>query len=61
MKKVSLLFSVRLMVFTAMLCAVGHLHAQTVTINPATGNLIAAVTQEQEAGFSRGYSSLWMH
>ncbi len=36
-------------------------NAQNVTIEPSTGNLVAALTYEGETGFAVGLSSLWRH
>lgn len=40
--------------------------AQSVTISPSTGNLVAALSNDQsssytEVGFARGWSALWRH
>ena len=35
--------------------------AQTVTVSPTTGKLVAASTYEGEVGFENGWSSLWRH
>ena len=35
--------------------------AQDVTISPSTGSLMAALTQEGEAGSAQGWSSTWKH
>ena len=35
--------------------------AQSVTVEPTTGKLIAAKTGGSEAGFARGWSSMWRH
>ena len=37
------------------------LGAQNVTISPSTGNLVAAVTEDQEVGFGGGWSAMWRH
>lgn len=34
---------------------------QNVTISPSSGNLIAALTYENEVGFENGWSALWRH
>lgn len=44
-----------------LLCLYGHTQAQNVTISPKTGNLMAALTEDNEIGFERGWSSLWRH
>ncbi len=36
-------------------------YGQNVTISPSSGNLIAALTYDNEAGFERGWSALWRH
>ena len=36
-------------------------YAQNVTISPSSGNLIAALTYENEVGFQNGWSALWRH
>ena len=36
-------------------------YGQNVTIEPSTGNLVAALTYEGESGFSAGLNSLWRH
>ena len=35
--------------------------AQTVTVSPSTGNLVAAATGGNELGFQYGWSSVWKH
>ena len=35
--------------------------AQSVTVEPSTGNLIAALTSGTEAGFENGWSAMWRH
>jgi hypothetical protein len=35
--------------------------AQSVTVDPTTGKLIAAKTYEQEVGFENGWSAMWRH
>ena len=35
--------------------------AQTVTVSPTTGNLVAAATGGNEVGFQNGWSSVWKH
>lgn len=35
--------------------------AQTVTVSPTTGNLVAAATGGNELGFQNGWSSVWKH
>lgn len=35
--------------------------AQTVTVSPSTGNLVAAATGGNEVGFQNGWSSVWKH
>ena len=35
--------------------------AQNVTISPTTGNLVAALTGQNETGFAAGWSSMWRH
>jgi hypothetical protein len=37
------------------------LRAQNVTISPKTGKLIAASSTNDEVGFERGFSSMWLH
>ncbi|KJJ86672.1 hypothetical protein M573_119037 [Prevotella intermedia ZT] len=44
-----------------LLCLYGHTQAQNVTISPKTGKLMAALTEDNEIGFERGWSSLWRH
>ncbi len=44
-----------------LLCLYGHTQAQNVTISPKTGKLMAALTENNEIGFERGWSSLWRH
>lgn len=44
-----------------LLCLYGHTQAQNVTISPKTGKLMAALTEANEIGFERGWSSLWRH
>ncbi len=44
-----------------LLCLYGHTQAQNVTISPKTGNLMAALTEDEELGFQDGWSSLWRH
>lgn len=44
-----------------LLCLYGHTQAQNVTISPKTGKLMAALTENNEVGFERGWSSLWRH
>ena len=36
-------------------------YGQNVTISPSSGNLIAALTYENEVGFQNGWSALWRH
>ncbi|MGN0215738.1 MAG: hypothetical protein ACI4BG_04255, partial [Prevotella sp.] len=36
-------------------------YGQNVTISPSSGNLIAALTYEDEVGFQNGWSALWRH
>ena len=36
-------------------------YGQDVTISPASGHLIAALTYENEVGFENGWSALWRH
>lgn len=35
--------------------------AQSVTVSPSTGNLVAALTGDNEAGFQMGMSAMWRH
>ena len=35
--------------------------AQSVTVDPSTGNLIAAKTYDTEVGFENGWSAMWRH
>lgn len=44
-----------------LLCLYGHTQAQNVTISPKTGKLMAALTEDNEIGFEKGWSSLWRH
>lgn len=44
-----------------LLCLYGHTQAQNVTISPKTGKLMAALTEDNEIGFQKGWSSLWRH
>lgn len=44
-----------------LLCLYGHTQAQNVTISPKTGKLMAALTEANEIGFEKGWSSLWRH
>lgn len=44
-----------------LLCLYGHTQAQNVTISPKTGKLMAALTEDNEVGFEKGWSSLWRH
>ncbi|PIK17636.1 hypothetical protein CTI16_00210 [Prevotella intermedia] len=44
-----------------LLCLYGYTQAQNVTISPKTGKLMAALTENNEIGFERGWSSLWRH
>lgn len=44
-----------------LLCLYGHTQAQNVTISPKTGKLMAALTENNEVGFEKGWSSLWRH
>ena len=37
------------------------LWAQNVVISPTTGKFVAALTDDDEVGFQRGWSSLWRH
>ena len=51
-------------VLTALLllvAGVGQTWAQSVTISPETGNLIAALTYANETGYENGWSALWRH
>lgn len=41
-----------------LLCLYGHTQAQNVTISPKTGKLMAALTEDNEIGFEKGWSSL---
>lgn len=36
-------------------------YGQNVTISPSSGNLIAAITYDNEVGFEKGWSALWRH
>ena len=36
-------------------------YGQNVTISPSSGNLISAVTYDNEVGFENGWSALWRH
>lgn len=46
---------------TAFLFAFAEANAQNVFVTPQTGKLIAALTSSTEAGFQRGWNSLWKH
>ena len=49
-------------ILTCLACLYGlSSYGQNVTISPSSGNLIAALTYDNEAGFERGWSALWRH
>ena len=56
MKKAKLFMMLALLVM-----GVSNVFAQNVTISPTTGNLVAALTGQNETGFAAGWSSMWRH
>ena len=56
MKKAKLFMMLALLVM-----GVSNLFAQNVTISPTSGNLVAALTTNQEVGFDKGWSAMWRH
>ena len=57
MKKLNLAW----MVLLAFLLSPLSLRAQSVTVDPTTGNLVASLTVENETGFENGWSAMWRH
>ncbi len=51
----------RMLTAAAFLFAFAEANAQNVFVTPQTGKLIAALTSSTEAGFQRGWNSLWKH
>lgn len=49
------------MMLALLVMGVSNVFAQDVTISPSSGSLMAAYTQEGEAGSAEGWSSTWRH